>query len=63
MMVEEPSSPQEQSPTRIIKDVLSGLEPEVFELTIVVLEVSKEIGIGARAAGEVSEDRGIKEEA
>lgn len=42
-MVEEPSSPQEHSPTRIIKDVMSILEPQGFEIAIVFLGVDEEV--------------------
>lgn len=34
-MIEEPSSPPKQSPTRIIEDVLGALEPKEFEIVMV----------------------------
>lgn len=60
MLVEEPSSPQESSPTRIIKDVLSDLEPEGSELAIVPLEVGEEAGPSANMAEEASRDSGLE---
>lgn len=34
MMIDEPSSPEEQSPTQIIQGVLAGFEPKDAELAI-----------------------------
>lgn len=62
MMVEELKFLQEQSPTRITKDVLGGLEPEESELLIVPLEVGEEVGTRARATNEVQEDKGFEVE-
>lgn len=40
MVVGETSSPQEP-PSKVIKDVLSGLEPKGFELPMVPLEIGR----------------------
>lgn len=62
MMVDEPSSQQEHSPSRITEDMLGGLEPKGSELMKVPLEVDKEVGTNAGAVDEIPQDRGLEEE-
>lgn len=42
MMKEEPDTPKESSPTQIVEDVLSSLEPQRPEIAIVPQEVGEE---------------------
>lgn len=59
MMVEEPNSPQEQSPSQIIEGVRSSVEPETSEVTVVPLELEEEIRV-VKVVDEVLEDLGLK---
>lgn len=56
VMIEKPSSLQEQSPSQIIQRVLGGVESG-FELAIMQLETGEEV------ADEVQQDRGLDVEA
>lgn len=62
MMVEEPSSREESSLTKIIDDVMGRLEPERSKIAVVPLKTREEIGKITSMAEEVSEDRGLEVE-
>lgn len=59
MMIENPSSPPEQSPTRIIEDILGNLEEKGSDLPRVPLEVAEEVGTSVGGVNEVQKDRGL----
>lgn len=57
MMVEELSSPQQQSPSQIIQS--GWLEPEGTELAVGSIEVEEDVSI-IKVTGEVPQDRGLE---
>lgn len=59
MTVEEPSSPQQKSPSQIIE--LGGFNPEGTELAVLHIKVKEEII--AEVADEVLEDQGLEVQA
>lgn len=63
MMIEEPNSPTTEIFKQKRKGVLNGLELEGYELSMISLKVSKEVGTIAEAADEVSQDKGLEVEA
>lgn len=63
MMVDEPSSRQESTPSKIIEEVLGCLKPERPVLAIVPLEIGEEAEISVGVADEALEDIGLEAEA
>lgn len=61
-MVDEPSYPQNKSPTRIIEDVFGGPDLEGFELAIASLEFDEQVGKIAGAGDELSTNIGVEVE-
>lgn len=60
MMAEEPGSPQEPSPTRIMEDVLRSLGREGSKFAIVPVEVHEEAGTSSDIGEEALRDKGLE---
>lgn len=60
MMMEEASSPKEESSSQIIEGVLGGLELERPELFFVPLEAEDEETTTVEAADKVPQDKGLE---
>lgn len=59
-MIEEQNTPQQQSLSRIIEDVLGGHVLEGSELVVVSFEVGEEVITIMEAADEVPQDSGLE---